>query len=157
MNDGDNPQIGKKTVGNFVNLLFFAYIEAMKQIALITMALAIVGCTHVREEYEAELSTWVGRGERDLLLHFGPPAQMFDVDAKTRIAQYKTERDAVIPGAPYAHFYTDKSGDRRAIWLDTPDRVITKRCDLQFILEGRKSRGKVKDWKYKGNDCFRLR
>lgn len=129
----------------------------MKQLLILAIAAALVGCTQAREDYEAELGQWVGQAERDLFLHFGPPTKLFEVDATTRIAQYQTERDAIIPGTPLPQFYRDKSGERHVLWLDTPDKVIRKRCDLQFVLEGRAQAAKVSDWRYSGNDCFRLR
>jgi len=132
-------------------------LSRMKHLAFLALAASLFGCTEVRENYETELGQWIGRSERDLFLHFGPPTKLFEVDNRTRIAQYQTERDAIVPGATIPRSVVGKNGERRTLWLDSPDRVVTKRCDLQFILNGRKQRAKVANWKYKGNDCFRLR
>jgi len=132
-------------------------LDPMKKLAFLALAIALTGCTQMREDYETELGQWVGRAERDLFLHFGPPSKVFEVDKTTRIAQFKTERDAIVPGTPFPSSYIGQDGKRHTLWLDTPDRVIKKRCDLQFVLNGRKQRATVSDWKYSGNDCFRLR
>jgi len=132
------------------------YIVGMKQIALMTLV-ALVGCTEVRENYEAEISEWVGRSERDLFLHFGAPTQVFEVDGATRIAQYKTDRQELRPRAPVPVLVSGEAGHSAWVFLDAPQKVVTRSCDLQFVLEGRKSKGQVVDWRYKGNDCFRLR
>lgn len=140
----------------FGDLLRSAYIGSMKQFALMALV-ALVGCTEVRENYEAEMSSWVGRSERDLFLHFGAPTQVFEVDRSTRIAQYKTERQELRPTAPFPFMVSGEDGHRAWVYLDGPQKLVTRSCDLQFVLEGRKSKGQVVDWRYKGNDCLRRR
>jgi len=140
----------------FGKLTESAYVRGMKKIALMALV-ALVGCTEVRENYESEMSDWVGRSERDLFLHFGAPTQVFEVDASTRIAQYKTDRQELRPALPRPFLVSGEDGHKAWVYLDGPERLVTRRCDLQFVLEGRKSKGQVVDWRYKGNDCFRLR
>ncbi len=111
------------------------------RLLLLTTAL-VAGCTNVIAERRAELATWVGKPETELLGAMGAPARTY-TSGTTKYLTYEDPR-VDIRGSPY-YF-----GPGPAYYgSGFPSTVTTRVCDTTFTV----AKGVVRAFNIRGSGC----
>lgn len=112
------------------------------------LLMAIAGCA-TTANYEKILQSWVGASELDLVRQWGPPQQSYETGGVKFLA-FTSTRNVFIPGtAPTYRTQMIGNTAYTTQTAGTPAQNYGYSCKTTFELEG----GKVKTWKWEGNDC----
>lgn len=111
-------------------------------------AIVLTSCA-TTANYEKKLNSWVGSSELNLVQSWGPPVQSYEAGGH-RFLVYSSSRNIFLPGtAPQYRTtfvgntaYTNQVGGTAAQSIDLG-------CQTTFEL----SDGRIRSWRWQGNDC----
>ena len=121
----------------------------MKQILwMLSFGLLLSACA-TTEKYEANLQTWIGSPEAELVRSWGPPDSFYE-SGESRYLTYHWSNSGVIPGTSPSYtstligntMYTNPIGG-------TPAIAYNNNCSTAFEVRSEK----VVSWSWKGNHC----
>lgn len=121
----------------------------MNKCILIVLFLLVNACA-TAAKYEARLETWVGASEEELVMEWGPPDSVYDVNDTKKMLTYSESHIVHISGIQ-PHYTTEVVGGvmyTRATGGSEP-RDVEHKCKTTFVIEN----GEVIDWITKGNNC----
>jgi len=101
-------------------------------LALVTV-FVFLGCA-TKEKYDEQVRGWVGQTEEKLLLHWGPPLRVSQINDTKKIYHFRERQ----------HF-VNSSHNR----YGGNTTVSTLECTTNFVVEN----GKVTDYSFSGNNC----
>ncbi|MBU8536324.1 hypothetical protein [Falsiroseomonas tokyonensis] len=109
------------------------------------VALAALGACAQGPTLDQRLSTFVGRGEADLVAALGVPVRTYEAEGR-RFLQFEQRRNLLVASplaAPYGPW-----GPRYGYWAPPPSYVQAS-CDLTFALRDQR----VESFSYRGEAC----
>ena len=127
----------------------------MKKVLLILIGL-LTGCATIAN-YEVILQSYVGMHKDDLYKNWGIPNQLAKLSNRETLLiyhkQYIERYDGYMRVTPETHY--SYHGDHRHRYTTLqysyePGYTLQLSCSTHFVLD---SRGYVKSWKWKGNNC----
>jgi hypothetical protein len=121
----------------------------MKKYVLLVLFLLVTACA-TTEKYEAKLQSWIGADEETLLMEWGPPDSVYDInDTKKMLTYLETSVLHIAGSAP--RYTTEVIGGvmHTRVTGGTEPRDIERKCKTTFVIEN----GEVVDWIAKGNNC----
>lgn len=130
-----------------------------KSILALLAALFLSACAaEINTAHISKMESFMGRPEKDVIMAFGVPDKTYQLDNRTKVIAYRTER-----------FYSDNSGFGFSTCAGSfpgrfgysgcidpiPSRTRTYAtiCELSFNIVG----GKAVGWFQNGNSCPRIR
>jgi hypothetical protein len=113
-------------------------------------ALLLLGACATGPTLAQRLSTFVGRGEGDLVAELGVPVRTYEAEGR-RFLQYERRRSVLYPGyggwgGPWGPGFGRYGG-----WggWGAPPTVVVSECDITFALRG----GRVEGFTMRGDAC----
>ena len=120
----------------------------MRRFWILLMALpllaACVSLADLRAEREAQLGSFIGQAEADLVRAFGVPSRQFESDGRRFLAYIERRVDFVpgyMPFSPYRYGFGYGPG--------LPPQAIERSCETTFEIVA----GKVFGYSFRGNAC----
>lgn len=123
----------------------------MKKIATLAAALsflALAACT-TTENYNANMSRWLGASDRALVMAYGPPDKQYQLDAHTKVVSYVKKDIVSYGGGGFNGCIGGYSGFGFGSCYGPPPDIHTLSCETVFTI----TNGKVTNWGHKGNNC----
>jgi hypothetical protein len=116
--------------------------------AVLALPLLFAACA-TGPTLQQRLSTYVGRGEADLVAELGVPVRTYEAEGR-RFLQYEQRRTVAIsqPGY-YGPAFGGPWGYRRGGYWPAPPTYAVTGCDLTFALRD----GRVESFTYRGEGC----
>lgn len=115
----------------------------MRRILLLA-TVALTGCTNMLAVRQAELTSWIGRPETELVEAMGAPTRSYDA-GKVKVLTYEDRRVEITPGGPFygpGPFGYGYGGG-------FPPTAETLVCATSFTIDG----GVVRSFSFRGNAC----
>ena len=111
------------------------------RIVLTTVTLA--GCANGRAQHQAELATWVGKPETDLVSMMGAPTRTYETGGM-KFLTYEERHVEIVPGTPYDF-------GPGSFWYGGgfPPTATTLVCETTFTIAA----GLVRAYSLRGNAC----
>lgn len=122
---------------------------ARRLILPFAVMVCLVSCTNTKN-YEANLDTWIGKSEKELVTAWGIPDKQYQLDQNTKMISYISRDTAVYPGSPSTCFGT-VSGNTVVSNCggSFPPTIQSYYCETIFTLDN----GRISRWGHKGNNC----
>ncbi len=119
---------------------------------LLVLMISLAGCA-TAEKYDAQMASYLQMTERDLVLRWGTPDNVYKVSDRERIFTYNVRETYHNPGTPAStvtevidgEVYTRTTGG-------TPPSTYHSDCMTNFVIRG----GYVVDYSFRGNGCVSL-
>ena len=117
--------------------------------ATVALLAGLAGCA-TPEKFEAELNSWIGHTEVEIVEKWGPPSQVYENEAG-RYLTWHSGGIRILPGHTpvYRSDLIGSRSYRTALWGYTP-AVIDLTCKKTMIIQ----KGIIKRWRWEGNGCF---
>ena len=115
------------------------------------MSAALAACAeHSEKAYEAQLESWMGKSEKELVMAWGIPDKQYQLDPDTRMLSFVARNTVYYPGT----FSACVGGASSNFGLTNcyggfPPSAQTYHCETIFTLHN----GRVAKWGHRGNDC----
>lgn len=119
---------------------------AMRRAAVMALLLLTAACAQ-GPSLQQQLSTFIGRGEADLVAQLGVPVRIHEAEGR-RFLQYEQRRTVAVaePGLYRPHF--GPWGPRWA-YAPPPPSFAVVGCDITFALRD----GRVESFSFRGQGC----
>lgn len=98
----------------------------MKKVLFVLILLLSACSFPTFEGYEAILNTWLGSSKKDLIMGWGVPSSVYEIDDDTTLLEYQESKVSGYDGNIYTYY-----------------------CTTTFTVE----KDKITHWKYSGNSC----
>lgn len=120
----------------------------MRRLLPLLLTATLVACAQ-GPTLDQRLSTFVGRGETDLIAQFGVPARVHEAEGR-RFLQFEQRRSVAIASAP-GHFgpVYGPWGPRMGYWPPPPPLITELTCELTFGLRD----ARVETFSHRGAGC----
>lgn len=115
----------------------------MKKYLLLLLILILSGCA-TEDKYRAQLNTYFGYTQKELIDAWGPPDSTYKLDNKTEYFTYTKSRDIFIPASDTTNLYG--SSFTTNYYGGYTENL---NCKTTFTLEN----GTVTNYRFDGNDC----
>jgi hypothetical protein len=126
----------------------------MRILFLCFIAFIIAGC-RTSEQFEKNISTWIGRSETELVIMEGTPDGVYQIDENQKVLTYKDSRQVISSGSK-PQYRTRIIGTTPNTLMATTTsyggsspKIYTKKCTKNFIITD----GIITDIQWKGGDC----
>jgi hypothetical protein len=115
----------------------------MGRLGLLVLISLVAGCTDMLAAREAQLNTFVGKPEMDVVQAMGVPTRTYETGG-VKFLSYQQQQTQVIPASPW-YWYGPVPG----FYGGFPPQVVTWACDTTFTV----SDGRVSSFTLRGNGC----
>ena len=118
-----------------------------KFLAIVVLGLTLNGCA-TQSNYKAELDTWIGLTEDQLVNSWGPPNGLYHKPDGGKILTFAWSGSYSLPGIPNTSTSTNM-GVTTTVTTVT-DTIIQTGCQTNFYLS---PEGRITTWNFQGNSC----
>tara|TARA_R110000765_G_scaffold419573_1_gene523885 strand:+ start:103 stop:603 length:501 start_codon:yes stop_codon:yes gene_type:complete len=112
------------------------------------LGLTLNGCA-TQSNYKAELDTWVGATENELVNSWGPPNGLYNKPDGGKILTYQESGSYSLPGYPSTSSSTNM-GVTTTVTTVPSDTIIQTGCKTNFYFS---PEGRITTWNFQGNSC----
>ncbi|MGI9264559.1 MAG: hypothetical protein ACR2QU_06500 [Gammaproteobacteria bacterium] len=121
----------------------------MQKALILVLVILSAGCA-TNSKYDAELQTWVGRGQSELFADWGAPADVAKNEQGATVLLYHRERSYRKGGGSVNMGGALGGTSGTPVKAKKTGKVVIMYCDTQFTLDASNN---ISSYSYDGNEC----